>query len=189
VGVSIEVCILIGVFTSFLLAVPRAGRMTRTEFVVSERGVVRERAEGEPVNDRLLLFGLEGELFFGSAMALDGHLTWFENRAAAGAKVVVLRVKRLRNPDAVGMREIDLFIRRMKDAGVRVILAGVRSDLLAGLRRAGTLDIVGPDQVFPERQAKGSSTMEAVAAAHAFLHGLEAGAAAQTSPTFSHFQV
>jgi SulP family sulfate permease len=191
VAVSIEFCILIGVFASFLLAVPRAGRMTRTEFVVRENGVVRERAEGEPADPKFLIFGLEGELFFGSSLALITHLDWFGERAAAGAKVVVLRVKRLRNPDAVGMREIDQFMRDMKEAGVRVILAGVRADLLGGLRKAGTLDGLEPDQVFSERQAKGSSTLEAVAAAYQYLARL---AAEQQNtpiaePGLSHFQV
>lgn len=191
VGVSVEFCILIGVFASFLLAVPRAGRMTRTEFVVRDNGVVRERAEGEPADGKLLLFGLEGELFFGSSMALDAHLQWFEQRAGQGAKVIVLRVKRLRNPDAVGMREIDTFIRDMKELGVRVILAGVRADLLLGLRKAGTLDGLDPDQVFSERQAKGSSTLEAVAAAYAYLANLSAQQAQTPTaqPELSHFEV
>jgi len=190
VGVSIEFCIIIGVFASFLLAVPRAGRMTRTEFVVHDNGVVRERADDEPVNPHLLLFGLEGELFFGSAMALEEHLNWFEARAATGVKAIVLRVKRLRNPDAVGMREIDQFVRRMQAMGVRVILAGVRRDLLDGLRAAGALDRLGPDQVFSERQKRGSSTMEAVAAAYAYLESQQAGSDPPLSlPHLTHFQV
>jgi sulfate permease, SulP family len=190
VGVSIEFCIVIGVVASFLLAVPRAGRMTRTEFVVHQNGVVRERVDDEPANPHVLLFGLEGELFFGSTMALDEHLNWFEKRAAEGAKVIVLRVKRLRNPDAVGMREIDEFIRRMSEMGVRVILAGVRRDLLDGLRAAGSLDRLGPDQVFSERQKRGSSTMEAVAAAYAYLESQHVGNAAPLSlPRLAHFQV
>lgn len=190
VGVSIEFCIVIGVFASFLLAVPRAGRMTRTEFVVNHQGVVRERVDDEPVNPHLLLFGLEGELFFGSTMALEEHLGWFEARAAAGAKVIVLRVKRLRNPDAVGMREIDQFVRRMQDMGVRVILAGVRRDLLDGLRAAGALDGLQADQVFSERQKRGSSTMEAVAAAYAYLQAQQLGGAPPLSlPRLAHFQV
>jgi sulfate permease, SulP family len=190
VGVSIEFCIVIGVVASFLLAVPRAGRMTRTEFVVHPNGVVRERVDDEPANPSLLLFGLEGELFFGSIIALDEHLNWFEKRAAAGAKVIVLRVKRLRNPDAVGMREIDEFIRRLNAMGVRVILAGVRRDLLDGLRAAGALDRLGPDQVFSERQRRGSSTMEAVAAAYAYLESQHVGnTEALALPRLTHFQV
>jgi MFS superfamily sulfate permease-like transporter len=78
-------------------------------------------------------------------------------------------MKRTRNPDAVGMRDIDNFIRRMKSVGVRVILAGVRADLLEGLRAAGAMDHLDPDQVFPERQARGSSAMEAIGAALKYL--------------------
>jgi sulfate permease, SulP family len=190
VGVSIEFCIVIGVVASFLLAVPRAGRMTRTEFVVQQNGVIRERVDDEPVSEHLLLFGLEGELFFGSTGALDEHLTWFEQRAAAGARVIVLRVKRLRNPDAVGMREIDLFIRRMREAGVRVILAGVRRDLLDGLRAAGALASLEASQVFSERQKSGSSTMEAVAAAYAYLEAHHVESQPPLSlPPLAHFQV
>jgi SulP family sulfate permease len=188
VFISIKFCIVIGVFASFLLAVPRAGRMTRTEFVVRADGVVRERGDDEPANPHLLLFGLEGELFFGSTMALEEHLGWFEARAAAGAKVIVLRVKRLRNPDAVGMREIDRFIRRMRDMDVRVILAGVRRDLLEGLRAAGALEGLDANQVFSERQKKGSSTMEAVAAAFVFLQQ-QAGTEPLSLPRLAHFQV
>jgi SulP family sulfate permease len=170
VGVSVEFCILIGVLASCLLAVPRAGRMTRTEFVLGQDGIAHERHEGDSADDRLLIFGLEGELFFGSNLVLDEHLTWFERRATAvGARVIVLRMKRTRNPDAVGMRDIDNFIRRMKALGVRVILAGVRTDLLEGLRAAGALSHLDPDQVFTERPQRGTSAMEAIRAALKYL--------------------
>jgi SulP family sulfate permease len=191
VAISVEFCVLIGVLASFLLAVPRAGRMTRTEFIVADDGIVRERREGELADEQLLLFGLEGELFFGSSLALHEHLTWFEERAAAGARVIVFRVKRLRNPDAVGIHEIDVFIRRMSAAGIRVILCGVRADLLDGLRAAGTLEHLDPEQVFSERKAKGSSTIEAIGAALAFL---DANRSDQYKPSIAptslaHFQV
>jgi SulP family sulfate permease len=163
--------------------------MSRTEFVVLDNGIVRERLDEQPADKQLLLFGLEGELFFGSIMALDEHLTWFEKRAVdQGAKVLVLRVKRLRNPDAVGMHEIDQFIRRLAEAGVRVILAGVRADLLDGLRAAGALNTLDPNQVFPERNARGSSTMEAIAAAYAFLDASSTAPREQPRP-LQHFQV
>jgi len=191
VAISVEFCVLIGVLASFLLAVPRAGRMTRTEFIVAENGVVRERHESDPADDQILLFGLEGELFFGSSMALHEHLTWFEERALAGARVVVFRVKRLRNPDAVGIHEIDAFIRRMAAAGVRVILCGVRADLLDGLRAAGALDRLDPEQVFPERKARGSSTIEAIGAALAYLdsHKQESSKPSMIPTALAHFQV
>jgi hypothetical protein len=78
-------------------------------------------------------------------------------------------MKRTRNSDAVGMRDIDNFIRRMKSVGVRVILAGVRTDLLEGLRAAGALDHLDPDQVFTEGPRRGSSAMQAIGAALKYL--------------------
>ena len=105
--------------------------------------------------------------------------------------MIVLRVKRLRNPDAVGMHEIDEFIGVMREVGVRVILAGVRADLLAGLRAAGALNRLDRDQVFSERKARGSSTMEAVAAAFAYLttHHADPENLSGQPASLSHFEV
>jgi MFS superfamily sulfate permease-like transporter len=102
-----------------------------------------------------------------------------------------LRAKRLRNPDAVGMRELDQFLRRMQANGIRVVLAGVRADLLDGLRAAGALDGLGSDQVFTERRTSGSSTIEAVRAAYVYLDRTDPVPTAMVSipPTLAHFQV
>jgi SulP family sulfate permease len=189
VGISIEFCILIGVFASFLLAVPRAGRITRSEFVVCQDGVVRERKEGQEANPRLLIFGLEGELFFASSLALDEHLGWFERRVSSGADAMVLRVKRLRHPDAFGMRELERFIECMQKANVRIFLAGVPVELLAGLRQTGALKSLDAGQVFPERSAEGSSTMAAILAARDYLERLHPEEASRRPPGPAYFEV
>src|SRR5262249_51568220 len=75
VAVSVEFCILIGVFLSFVLYVPRAARVLLTELVLTPERVLRERAPGDVPCGRLLIFNLEGELFFGSAPQLEEHLT------------------------------------------------------------------------------------------------------------------
>ena len=61
---------LIGIFMSFMLAVPRAGRMLLSEFVVGADGGVHERLPDDMVCDRMLIFGLEGELFFGAPFSV-----------------------------------------------------------------------------------------------------------------------
>jgi SulP family sulfate permease len=190
VAISVEFCILIGVVFSFVLAVPRAGRMTRTEFVVGQDGVTRERVESEPVDPHILIFGLEGELFFGATRALDEHLAYLERRLTSDVQVVVLRCKRLRNPDAVGLKELDRFIRRLHDRGVHVILAGVTADVMAGLRHTGTLEFLGSDQVFTERARRGTSTMDAIKAAHQRMEGTEGASRVGATPAaeLRHFQ-
>src|SRR3954467_202992 len=43
VAVSVEFCVLIGVFLSFVLYVPRAGRAHATELILTEDRIIRER--------------------------------------------------------------------------------------------------------------------------------------------------
>src|SRR5215468_4402302 len=62
-AVSIEFCVLIGVFMSFMLAVPRTGRMLFTQFIVTADRTVRERQPGDIACNRILIFGLEGEMY------------------------------------------------------------------------------------------------------------------------------
>ena len=56
------------------------------------------------------------------------------NRSEADARVVILRLKRARNPDAVCMSVLDRFIEQMHEANVNVLLCGVRPDLDEGDR-------------------------------------------------------
>src|SRR5207244_9170353 len=84
VFVSVEFCILIGVFLSFILYVPRAAGVHLTEFTLTPERVVRERVAADPPCGRLLIFNLEGELFFGSAPVLEEHLAFIDGRAVEG---------------------------------------------------------------------------------------------------------
>lgn len=169
IAVSIEFCVLIGVFMSFMLTVPRAGRMLLTEFVVGEHGVIHEAGAADTRCNRILIFGLEGELFFGAAAALEAHFDLIEGRVAADTRVIVLRMKRVRSPDAVAMALIDAFLGRMKARGVHVIMCGVREDLLDALRKTGMTRTLGPDQVFEEAEVRHSSTLQAVRHAYSLL--------------------
>src|SRR6185295_5889526 len=79
-AISIEFCVLIGVFMSFMLAVPRTGQMHLSEFLVTREGVVHERLPDESVCGCLLIFGLEGEMYFGSGVSLESRLEAIDAR-------------------------------------------------------------------------------------------------------------
>lgn len=171
VAVSIEFCILIGVFLSFVLAVPRAGRMLLTEFVITHdhAGLVHERIAGDQPCPRILVFGLEGEMFFGAVPALEQHLDAITARLLPATRVLVLRVKRARSPDAVGTHLLDEFVRRLHARGVHVLLCGVRSDLYYVFEKTGLVDLIGPDHVFREQPVRQTSTAQAIRHAHTLL--------------------
>ncbi len=171
VAVSVEFCILIGVFLSFVLYVPRAARLRLTELTVTPERVLRERGPDDAPCDRLLICDLEGELFFGSAPDLERHLAGIEKRAASSARVAVLRLKRVRNPDAVCLDLLDDFLKRMEARGVTVLLCGVRGELDKILQTTGVAARLGGGRIFREQVGPESSTLDAVRHAYELLKG------------------
>ncbi|MCK6446674.1 MAG: SulP family inorganic anion transporter [Planctomycetes bacterium] len=164
-AISIEFCVLIGVVLSFMLTVPRTGNMLLTEFVESDADHVRERLpDDEPAKD-VLIFGLEGEMFFGAATSLEQHLETIEERIGEDTKVIVMRLKRARNPDAVGLAEFEHFLDRLRSRGVIVLLAGVRAKTYDVMRRCGMLAKLDERHVFLEQAVRQTSTQAAMALA------------------------
>ena len=161
-AISIEFCVLIGVVLSFMLTVPRTGNMILTEFVEDEDDHVRERLPEDRSPSEVLVFGLEGEMFFGSAASLEKHFDRIEERVSDRTRVVVMRMKRAHNPDAVGLSELDLFLERLKKRNVVVLLCGVRTKMRQALERCGTLDKLDPEHVFLEQPVRQTSTQAAM---------------------------
>lgn len=172
VAISIEFCVLIGIFLSFMLAVPRAGQAILTEFVAGADGIVHERLPTDPECDRIRIFGLEGEMFFGAAPNLERHFETIEARLTPGTQVLVLRLKRFRTPDAVGMHLLEDFLTRVEARGVTVLTCGVRDELYAAFRKTGLAARLQPDQVFREQSVRQTSTMLAVRRAYELVDGL-----------------
>lgn len=168
VFISIEFCVLIGVMMSFLLAVPRAGRMLLTEFVLTDEGGVHERLPDDEPCPLTLIFGLEGEMFFGATAALEQHFAEIESRVTPSTQVLVLRVKRARNPDAVGLSLLEGFLDRMKAGGVRVLLCGVRPEFAQKMERTGLAGRLG-ERVFLEQPVRQTSTLLAIRYAYEIL--------------------
>jgi SulP family sulfate permease len=162
VAISIEFCVIIGVMISFLLAVPRTGRMLLTEFTAANDGAVRERLPEDPACRRILIFGLEGEMYFGSAASLEEHFEAIESRILPETQVIVLRMKRARNPDAVGIALLAASIERMHSRGVCVLLCGVRQEFAECMARSGLNEIVGSGNVFLEEPVRLTSTFLAI---------------------------
>jgi SulP family sulfate permease len=161
-AISIEFCVLIGVLMSFMLAVPRTGQMHLTEFVIGPDGIAHERLRTDGVCGCVLMFGLEGEMYFGSGVSLERHLDTITERVEPWSRVVLLRMKRARNPDAVGIALLERFIDQMAARGPRVILCGVRDGMFACLEKCGLADKVGVEHVFREQPVRQTSTMLAI---------------------------
>ena len=154
---------------SFMLTVPRAGRMVLTQFVVSSaHGHTHERLAEDHSCDRILIFGLDGELFFGATAALEQHFEEIESHLTDRTRVIVLRLKRSRNPDAVALSMLEHFLELMKARDVLVLLSGVRPELYNVLENTGMIDRIG-EQVFREEGVRQTSTMRAIQYAYSII--------------------
>jgi SulP family sulfate permease len=169
VFISVELSILIGICVSFLLFVPRAARLRVTEMVVGPERVVREREPNDPTCGNLAIFALEGELFFGAAPLLEECLDMLRQRVKQGARVLILRLKRTRNPDMVCLEMLQQFLEEMQDREVPVLLCGIRPDFEQALRNLRFHHWLPQDYVFLEDVTMGSSTLKAVRRAYELL--------------------
>lgn len=171
VFISIEFSILIGTFLSFLFFVPRAAHIMAHELVVGPERVLRERQSDDPLCSRLALFSLEGELFFGGAPELEEHLTELSRRVDDGVRIIVLRMKRARNPDMVCLEILQRFFVAMQHRGVTVLLCGVRPDFARALQNVDYYHTLPDSCLFLEEPTSDSSTLRAVRRAYELLDG------------------
>jgi sulfate permease, SulP family len=170
--IGVEFSILIGVGLSILLFVPRAARLKGTELVLGADGVIRAPGPSMALCEAAVVYDLEGEFFFGAAPELDAHLEKIRARVTHGARVVVLRIRRARNPDLVCMENLERFLRDMADLTIPVWLCGVRADFARVMQNLHFDDWLSGDQVVPGDPASpGLSTVTAVRRAYQRLDG------------------
>jgi len=175
VFISVEFSILIGVAVSILLFVPRAARLRGSELVLTRERVVRERVPADPPRSDVIIYDLEGEVFFGSAPELDRCFDDLKRRASeAHIGFVVLRLKRVRNPDLVFLERLEHFLHEMHRAGRTVLLCGVRPELAKPMASLRFHDWLPVGSVFLEQEELYSSTIKAVRRAYELLNGSSA---------------
>jgi len=165
VAIDLDKAVLLGVVLSILMFVPRAAKLKAKELVVTPERVVRERIPSDPTDPFVIIYDLEGELFFGAAPELDRYLLELRQRIE-DIKFVVLRLKRVRHPDVVCIERIEHFLREEAARGVTVLLAGVRPDTLAILNNVGFQSWFPAEHIFPEEDEEYSATLKAVRYAH-----------------------
>src|SRR6202044_199578 len=107
-----------------------------SDLVVTRERVVRERVADDPACSAVIIYDLEGEVFFGSGPELDRCFDGLKQRSQdAGIGCVVLRLKRTRNPDLVFLERLEHFLHEMSRDGKTVLLCGVRLELAEAMAR------------------------------------------------------
>ncbi|MCV7421754.1 SulP family inorganic anion transporter [Mycobacterium yunnanensis] len=160
---DLDKAVLLGIALSILLFVPRAAKLKAAELTITPERVVRERLPDDPADPRTVIVDLEGEFFFGAAPELDRYFDALRSRIHDdGVQFVILRLKRVRDPDAVCIERLEHFLREENGHGATILLAGVRPDTLKVLSNIGFHEWFPAEQVFPEEDQEYSATLRAV---------------------------
>jgi SulP family sulfate permease len=163
IALGLDQAILIGVALSVLLFVFRAAKLKAVELIVDTEHVVREKSPPDPPNPGFLLYDLEGELFFGAAPELDRTFNQIQSQAKKeGVRHVVLRLKRVRNPDVVSLEHFEHFLKTAEAHGIHVWLAGLQPDLLDAFKRLNFRSWLPDDRLFPQGIDDDSATLAAI---------------------------
>lgn len=118
----------------------------------------------------MVILDLEGELFFGAAPDLDRYFAQWKQKTKEGVRIIILRVKRTRNPDMVCMERFEHFLREMEQQAVTVLLCGVRPDFDQAMENLHFFDWLPASRVFRENTGTpGSATAAAVRYAYDVL--------------------
>ena len=162
-ALGLDLAILIGVSLSLVMFVSRAGKLKVTELCVDADGTVRQMLPADRLDDGFLVYGLEGELFFGTAPELDRSFSQIEARShQQGSDHVLLLLNRVRNPDVVSLEHFEHFLRHAHAAGITLWLAGLKPDLLESFQRLNFSALLPEDRVFPQGGSDESATLAAV---------------------------
>ncbi len=169
--ISVEFCILIGVFLSFAFYVPAAAKIKMNELTVTSDRVIREIVSSDIPCSYMRVYNFEGEMFFGCAPELEKQLDSILAGAPDSLKVIVLRLKRVNNPDAVCMDVLQRFIEKMHNRRVVIIISGIRETMAQTLKNVGIIQLVGEENVFREESEIWASTQTAMIKGYSLLGG------------------
>lgn len=149
------VSVTVGVVLSALLFMRRMAAVSGMRLVGATHHALRE-----PLPDSVVLYDVQGPLFFGAAQKAMGALETVER----GVKVVILDMTDVPVIDATGLVALESAIARLNGDGVKVILGGVGGQVLHAFARAGWRNRKGRLRIFQSFDSALARAREHVAA-------------------------
>ena len=94
----------------------------------------------------VLVYAIDGPFFFGTVELFERTLAITHT----DPRILIIRLRWVPFIDITGIQSLEEVIQELQGRGIRVILSGARTRVETKLRKAGILDLLGPDNVFKE---------------------------------------
>jgi len=134
------IAIEIGIILSSFMFMKRMSESVHVQNITSENKMKEHLFEQE-INDlpkEVLLFEINGPLFFGAARQFQETLTNFNN----DWKIVILRMRYVPIIDATGFQSLKEIIKTFNNNGILIILSGISPELRSNFRKNGIYEII-----------------------------------------------
>jgi SulP family sulfate permease len=157
---DLERAILTGIGVSIFVHLWNTGEI-KVRLLRPHGAVFREHEPGSAGHGPVpvAIVHLDGNLYFGAAQDLQDKLR--EVAARTGAKVYVLRLKRVNVLDVSAFEVLEAFVDRAREAGRHVVLCGVSPVMARFLGRIGLAARIGEANIFPAEETLYASTQKA----------------------------
>ena len=135
VALDLIVAVELGVALAALLALRHVARNSEAQLeVIPLDETVTEDDEARLLHDHIVVYRLDGALFFGAAQRFLTELT-----AVTDVRVVILRLSQVQVLDATGAQALGQIVRELEARGITVLLKGVRTRHVQVLEAVGAL--------------------------------------------------
>ncbi len=168
--IPLQYAVLIGVAMSVILFVAHQSNKVTVIRWVFPAGSPFPHEEPPPAElppGEVVVLMVYGSVFFASAQVVEAQLPAVT--PASTGSVVVLRLRGKEDLGSTFIRVVTRYADSLNAVGSHLVLAGVGDHVLRQLTATGTLDALGPDNVFPATQALGTSVTAALTRANELL--------------------
>jgi sulfate permease, SulP family len=139
--VDLVVAVNVGVVLASLLFMRRMATLAGVK-IASPEHVARELGTDLPHD--VMVYDFDGPLFFGAVENFERAMTGISD----DPRIMVLRLNDVPVIDITGLQTLEENIKRFQGRGIRVILVGVRDNVMAKIQRSGLMDALGGGNVF-----------------------------------------
>lgn len=141
--IDLTVAIQFGLLLAVLLFMKRVIETTDVAVlnmeVEAENKELTDEGESLQIPEGVEVFEVNGPFFFGIANKFEEA----EKLAGELPKVRIIRLRRVPFIDSTGLSNLKAFIHRAERNGIKIIFSGAGPKLLASMRKAGLLQVVG----------------------------------------------
>lgn len=142
----LNIAIFLGVGISIMLYLRNASRPYLAEYEFSAEGELVEADKGKREIPAISIVHVEGDLFFGAAELFRTQIQ--KTSLDPALKVIILRLKNARHLDATSVVALEELVQYLRSHDRHVILSGAPKEVYRVLKNAGSVDVIGRDNIF-----------------------------------------